>query len=121
MKDFLLVFLGGDPNWATNATPDEIQAVMGAWGQWFQELEKSNSLRNPGAGLTSVGSLVTTGGADVSTDSTMGEVKELVGGYSVIQAASLEAANELASGSPFLKNNPQGTILVRECFSPEGM
>ena len=36
----------------------------------------------------------------------MSEVKELIGGYSVIQAASLAEATELAKGAPFLQNNP---------------
>ena len=48
------------------------------------------------------------------------EVKELIGGYSVLQAASLEEATELAKGSPFLKNNAQGRIVVRPVISKMG-
>jgi hypothetical protein len=43
----------------------------------------------------------------------MSEVKELVGGYSVIQANSLAEATKIAEGSPFLQNNPGGQVLVR--------
>jgi hypothetical protein len=40
-------------------------------------------------------------------------VKELIGGFSIIAAESLEQAAELAKGSPFLRNNPTGTVVVR--------
>jgi hypothetical protein len=43
----------------------------------------------------------------------MSEVKELIGGYSVIQARSLAEATELAKGAPFLQNNPRGQVVVR--------
>jgi hypothetical protein len=43
----------------------------------------------------------------------MAEVKELIGGYSVIAADSLEQAAELAKGCPFLRNNPAGSVLIR--------
>jgi len=48
----------------------------------------------------------------------MSEVKELIGGYSVIQAGSLEEASALAQGGPFLKLNPQGRVVVRPVMTP---
>ena len=47
------------------------------------------------------------------TDTSMAEVKELIGGYSVIQATSLAEATELAKGAPFLQNHPRARVLVR--------
>ena len=52
-------------------------------------------------------------GREVQTDTAMAEVKELIGGYSIISAESLDQAAELAKGSPFLRNNPDGSVLVR--------
>ena len=49
----------------------------------------------------------------METDQSLPEVKELIGGYSVVAADSLDAATELAKGCPFLANNPDGTIVVR--------
>jgi hypothetical protein len=43
----------------------------------------------------------------------MSEVKELIGGYSVIQAGSLAEATKIAEGAPFLQNNPKGQVVVR--------
>lgn len=119
MNDFLLIYQGGDPTWMERS-PEEIEAVMRRWGQWFEELEASGNLRNPGAALAPGGLALRKNGAEVVTDTPMAEVKELIGGYSVIQAESLEAAAELAKGSPFLENNPDGRVLVRPVVSPDG-
>jgi hypothetical protein len=113
MTDFLLIFQNGDPNWMANRTPEEIQLGMQAWGEWFKRLEQSGNLRNPGAALAPGGAVLTRNGQGFHTDTSMSEVKELIGGYSVIQAASLAEATELAKGAPFLKNNPNGQVLVR--------
>ena len=118
MNDFLLVYLGGDPEWSVKSTPEEMQAVMMQWGAWAQDMEAKGHLRSAGAGLRPGGSLVTNAGADVSTDAAMMELKELVGGFSLVRAKDLEQAKELATTTPFLKNNPQGTVLVRPCFTP---
>lgn len=119
MNDFLLIYQGGDPNW-TERSPEEIEAVMALWGQWFKDLEASGNLRSPGAALGPGGIAVKANGSAVVTDAPMAEVKELIGGYSVIQAESIEVAAELAKGSPFLANNPEGRVLVRPVITPEG-
>jgi len=63
-----------------------------------------------GAGLKPSGALVH---ADMSvTDGPFAELKELVGGYSMVEAPDLAAAVELAKGSPIPKSG--GTVEVRE-------
>jgi hypothetical protein len=47
----------------------------------------------------------------VVTDGPFVESKEIVGGYSIIQAESLDAAAELAHGCPVLQNG--GFVEVR--------
>jgi len=113
MTDFLLIYEGGDSKWMEKQTPDEIQKTMQAWGEWFKRLEASGNLRNPGAALAPGGAVLTTNGRGVQTDTSMSEVKELIGGYSVIAADSIEQAAELAKGGPFLGNNPGGRVLIR--------
>ena len=113
MTDFLLIFQGGDPKWMERATPAEQKATMEAWNNWFKQLEQSGHLRNPGAALAPGGAVLRKNGKGIQTDSAAAEVKELIGGYSVIAAATLEEAAELAKGSPFLHNNPQGQVVVR--------
>ena len=112
MADYLLIYQGAEPNWM-DRTPEQIQAVMEQWGNWFKRLEASGHLRNPGAALAPGGAVLTTSGRGIQTDTAMAEVKELIGGYSVIAADSLEQAAELAKGTPFLNNNPGARVLVR--------
>lgn len=113
MTDFLLIYQGGDPSWMESAKPEEVQGVMEQWGAWFKELETSGHLRNPGAALAPGGAVLRRNGGGIATDQALPEVKELIGGYSVIAAESLKEASEVAKGSPFLKNNPTGSVLVR--------
>ncbi len=113
MADYLLIYEGGDPKWMDNASPEEVQGVMEQWGAWFKELESKGVLRNPGSALAPGGATLRKSGNDFVTDTTMAEVKELIGGFSVIAADSIEEASEVAKGSPFLQNNPSGTVLIR--------
>ena len=110
MADFLLIYQGGEANWRNRPAAD-IEAAMQAWGQWFKQLEATGNLRNPGSPLAPGSIVVRSNG--IQTDTATAEVKELIGGYSVIAADSLEQAAELAKGSPFLRNNPNGSVLVR--------
>ena len=112
MADFLLIYQGGDPSWRERPQA-EIDAAMQAWGQWFKQLESTGNLRNPGAPLGRDGVVVRANGRGVQTDMAMAEVKELIGGFSIIAAESLEQAAELAKQAPFLRNNPAGSVVVR--------
>jgi hypothetical protein len=118
VNDFMLIYQGGDPSWMERS-PEDIETVMRQWTQWFKDLEASGNLRDPGAALAPGGVTLKQNGTAVVTDTSMAEVKELIGGFSVIQAESLEAATELAKGSPFLGNNPGGRVVVRPVHSPE--
>jgi hypothetical protein len=112
MADFLVIYQGGDPSWRDRPAA-EIQAAMQAWQQWFRQLEATGHLRNPGAPLAPEGVVLRQNGSAIHTDRAMAEVKELIGGYSIIAAESLEQAAEVAKGAPFLRNNPNGSVLVR--------
>ena len=59
-------------------------------------------------------------GKSFKTDQALPEVKELIGGYSVIAAESLEQATELAKGRPHLGSSPNARVLVREVVQPGG-
>lgn len=112
MADFLVIYQGGNAAWRDRPAA-EIEAAMQAWGQWFKQLESTGNLRTPGSPLAPGGVVLRTNGREIQTDTTMAEVKELIGGYSVIAADSLEQAAEIAKGCPFLRNNPDGRIQVR--------
>jgi hypothetical protein len=118
VADYLLVYEGGDPEW-TKKSPAQVRGVMEQWGAWFKELETKGVLRNPGSALVPGGARLRKSGSGFVTDTTLPEVKELIGGFSIIRADSLEQATKIAEGSPFLQNNPGGRIQVRQVFEPQ--
>ena len=112
MNEYLLIYEGGDKTWR-NRPAEEQKRVMEQWGAWFKELEQSGHLRNGGAPLAPGGGTLKMNGGTIKTDKALPEVKELIGGFSIIAADSLDQAAELAKGTPFLKNNPSGTVVIR--------
>ena len=74
------------------------------------------SLFNEGRGLAfpcdDAGRVVSGLGGKTVTDRPFAEGKEEVGGYLMIQAASLDAASEIAKGCPVLLNG--GSVEVRQ-------
>ncbi len=88
MQKFVLVYRGGQ----MAATDEERQQQMAAWTAWF----------------ASLGEAVVEGGHPFGesrniTASGSGSVASPLGGYSVFQAASLDAVSELAKGCPVLE------------------
>jgi hypothetical protein len=99
MAKFVFAYTGG-PGMAP--TPEEGQAIMAAWGQWFGQI--GQSLVDPGAPC-GASKAVKPGGA-------VGATAAGLSGYSIVNAASLDAAVELAKGCPVLSNG--GTVEVYE-------
>ena len=118
MSDYLVLYEGGNLTWMDKSA-DEIQKAMEQWGAWFKRLEQEGVLRNPGAALARGGAVVKRNGKGFVTDTSMAEVKELIGGFTVIAAASIEQATQIAQGSPFLQNNPEGRIRVQPVYEPK--
>lgn len=101
MAKYLFVYHGGGKG---PTTPDEIKAVMDAWGAWFGSMGAAVVDGGNPVGLSSTvkpdGSLVSGGGANP------------VSGYSLIEASSLEDAHLKARGCPALKAG--GSIEIAE-------
>ena len=120
MADYLLIYEGGDPKWMENASPEELQGVMEQWGAWFKELESKGVLRNPGSALAAGGATLKKSAEGFVTDTTMAEVKELIGGFSIIAADSLEAAARIAEGSPLFNEAADDLrIRIQAIFEPQ--
>lgn len=105
MAEFLYLYRGRRPDW----TPEEGQQILQKWMNWFKELGASGNLKDGGHPLESGGKVVS--GKSAVTDGPFPETKDLVGGYTLIEAASLERAAELAKGCPILEH--QGVVEVR--------
>ena len=108
MAKFLFVYRGRGDAMET-MTPEEMQQNMGKWQKWIGEGMQKGWMLDPGDGLTAEGCVVNA--KKVITDGPFAESKEIVGGFSIVQANSLKAAADLAKGCPVLLTG--GKVEVR--------
>ena len=108
MANFLFVYRNSVELEQQQHSPEEMQAVMAEWGAWFQEV--GENLVNGGDALLPTGKIVKSDGA--VTDGPFIEAKELVGGFSIIQADNYDKAVEYAKTCPIMAVG--GSVEVRE-------
>jgi hypothetical protein len=101
MKEFMLLYKGGDSTWATNTSAEDRQAIMAKWGEWLGKLGQKGQLVTGGSPLEYAGKRLKKDG--VVTDIGTSEVKELVSGYSIIKAESYEQAAVIARDCPIFR------------------
>ena len=99
---------GGDGAKPSPAQMQEMYAKFGAWQAKFKK-----NLVDMG-GKLGTGRLVTT---ESAVDGPFVEVKELIGGYMIVSAESLEEAIEVARGCPGLVR-PGSGVEVIEIHTP---
>lgn len=109
MKDYLLVYRA-DFSFMGNRTPEELQANTKRWMDWIGSIAAQNKLTDRGNRLDASGKVLKSD--NVVTNGPYAEIKETIGGYSIIKADSYEAAVELAKGCPVLTMG--GNVEVRE-------
>ena len=89
-------------------SPEEMQKMLEQWQSWKQKFSKN--VVDMGDGLKHGGKLYADGKV---TDGPFAEAKEVIGGFSIIQAESYEAAVEVAKECPILYM-PNAVIEIRE-------
>lgn len=102
----MLIFHGGIK---TGASPEELQKNMDKWMAWVEKMEKEGRYVS-GEALLPGGKLVS--GKNAATDGPYTEGKELVGGFFVLNAASLEEATAIAQNE-YPDFEYGGTVQVR--------
>lgn len=107
MEKFMLIFQGGRD---AQLSPDEMQAHMGKWFAWIQELSKTEKYVS-GEPLLPGGKLVSGKGGKNVTDGPYTEGKEVVGGYFIVNAKDYDEAVAIAKGCPSFEVD--GTVQVR--------
>ena len=112
MAKYLYLFRGGDDRW-TEASPEETQEHMQKWGAWMQGLAQQGKLVD-GLPLARPGKVVEKSG-EVIHDGPFAEGTEVVGGYMIINADSLEEAVQISKECPIYENN--GSTEVREIMN----
>lgn len=109
MKDFLLIFRT-EYNETPVSTPEEMEANMKRWMEWLGSLAQQGNLTDRGNRLGPSGKVIKPD--NVVTNGPYSEIKEAIGGYSIIKAASYDEAVELSKGCPVFRVG--GSVEVRE-------
>ena len=97
MAKYLFVYRGSGDAMA-KMTREEQQQHMKKWEKWIGEAMQKGWMLNPGDALTPEGCVVNA--KQVVTDGPFVETKEIIGGFSIIEVATIEVAAELAKGCP---------------------
>jgi len=109
MKDFMFIIRGGDEH-LEGQSPEYMQEHMAKWQVWMGGLAEKGLLVG-GQPLEKPGKTLIDNGTKI-IDRPLAEGKELVGGYIIVKANTLDEGVELAKGCPGL---PEGcTMEVRE-------
>jgi hypothetical protein len=107
MAQFVFLYRTADKS---QPTPAQMQQRMQKWSAWMKELADNGHIKDRGQPLERTGKLV--GGAPKKnvTDGPYAE-KDLVIGYTLIEAKDLAHASELSSGCPVIEGG--GFVEVR--------
>jgi hypothetical protein len=110
MDKYLYIFRGGLPMGMGKTSPAEMQKQMQKWLSWMKELEQKGHLK--GGDPLEDGGKTVRGKSKTITDGPFAEAKDVVGGYLLVTAESLDHAVELSKGCPIL--DIEGTVEVRK-------
>ena len=106
MSEFVYLYRGGE----SGRSPERVQQMMQKWMAWFKELNEKGHIKDRGQPLERAGKLVK-GKQKTVTDGPFAEAKDVVGGYTLIEARDLEQAVELSKGCPIFE--AEGAVEVR--------
>src|SRR5262249_17205945 len=90
-------------------SPEEMQQMLQKWQTWISEGLRQGWMVEAGDGLKQEGRVVNA--KKVVSDGPFIEVKEMVGGFSIVQADTLDAAAAFAKGCPIFQRG--GSVEVR--------
>ena len=107
MTDYLFLYRGGESG---RSSPEIAQQTMQKWMTWLKGLADKGHVKDQGQPLEREGKLVK-GTKKTVTDGPFAEAKDVVGGYTLIQARDLDQAVELSKGCPILEVD--GAVEVR--------
>lgn len=110
MAKFMFVYRNGEAP-AEQPSPEDMQKAMQVWMDWIDNGTKAGWIIDGGDALTAEGRLVAPDNS--VTDGPFAESKELVSGYSMVEAESFEAAVELAKNSPMISQH-HGYVEIRQ-------
>lgn len=111
MSQFLYLYrMNDEARQQAMGSPERAQQSMQRWMTWMQDLERRGHLKDRGQPLERTGKVVR-GQQKTVTDGPFTEAKDLVGGFTLVEARDIEQAVELSRGCPILDGG--GSVEVR--------
>jgi hypothetical protein len=110
MSQFLYLYRMDPTKRMQAMSPDVAQQQMQRWMTWMQELDAKGHLKDRGQPLENGGKVVR-GQQKTVTDGPFAEAKDLVGGFTLVEAPDIDKAVELSRGCPILDGG--GSVEVR--------
>lgn len=111
MKEFVLLFRKPDLN-DRSADPENRNALIKKWNDWVSGIVAEGKLVSNGNRLSMEGKVLKPGG--LITDGPFVEIKEKLGGFTIIKAEDLDEATTLAHGCPVL--DVGGSVEIRPVY-----
>lgn len=110
MAKFMFVYREAEPP-TQEPSPEEMQQILQVWMEWIEKGTSEGWMVDGGDALAMDGKTV---GPDMAiTDGPFAESKELVSGYSLVEAADYDAATEYAKTCPMISVH-KGYVEVRQ-------
>jgi hypothetical protein len=109
MAKYLFIYRTPQSFEARQPSPDDMKAMFAQWDAWKSKF-KSNIV-DTGDGLKPTGKVLKGG---TVTDGPHVESKEVIGGYSIVQADSYDKAVAVARECPISASMPGAYVEVRE-------
>lgn len=107
MNKYLFIYWTS-PTPGPQPSPEQMQQMLAQWSGWKEKFK--DQVLDMGDGLQPSGKLLKDGEV---IDGPFAEAKEIVGGFSIVQAPTYEAALEVARECP-ITHMPGAVIEIRE-------
>jgi hypothetical protein len=107
MSQFVFLYRGVD----RSATPEEMQQIIQKWMAWMKQLGEKGHIKDMGHPLEYSGKIVKGKQKKTVTDGPFIETKDVVAGYTLVEAKDLAHAVELSMSCPIFERD--GFVEVR--------
>jgi hypothetical protein len=120
MNYMLLIY--DDPHFYATASEADVNAEMGEYFAFSQLLVEQGEMvgGDPLQGIDTATTVSVANGSTLVTDGPFAETKEVLGGYYIVNVASLERAQELAAMIPAARHGKIEVRPIMEISMPEG-
>lgn len=109
MSEFLYLYRRSGAAMAA-LSPERSQQMMQKWMAWLKDLAEKGHIKDQGQPLERTGKIVK-GKQKMVTDGPFAEAKDVIGGYTLVEARDLDQAVELSKGCPVFELD--GAVEVR--------